>query len=90
VVSVVLKPKELDALGRCCGRKPVHYKTKSGLRSQPDPHFFCTRCDSTFGTDGKQRPSIMYLAAEGGLTPRYVGPQHTYWHSHEVVSGVAE
>ena len=31
----------LDAKGRCCGRKPLVYKS-------PPPHRFCIRCDRAY------------------------------------------
>lgn len=31
----------LDEKGRCCGRKPVVYKS---TRTCSEPHRFCTRC----------------------------------------------
>jgi hypothetical protein len=45
--------KELDKDGRCCGKKPLEYKTSrfTGIR----PHKFCTRCDRAFDIKtGKQ------------------------------------
>lgn len=72
-----LDPKVLDERGRCCGRKPLFYKTKSGLRSQHDPHHFCCRCCAEFGLDGKQRANWGYAVAGDGFTPTY--PEQEYW-----------
>ena len=44
----------MDAKGRCCGRKPILYK--SGLRtSSKCPHFFCTRCDSSYDATTREQ-----------------------------------
>jgi hypothetical protein len=50
-----ITPKALDEQGRCCGRKPLHYKTARGMKERADPHRFCTRCDAEFSMDGQQR-----------------------------------
>lgn len=52
-----IKPRSLDEQGRCCGRKPLHYKTDRGLQRVRDPHHFCCRCDAEFDMDGQQRPN---------------------------------
>lgn len=37
---------KLDAKGRCCGRKPIVYK--SGYFTREGPQKFCDRCDRSF------------------------------------------
>jgi len=44
----------LDEKGRCCGRKPLHYK-------RPSPHYFCCRCDRQYGPDGQWRPNWAWV-----------------------------
>lgn len=52
--------------GRCCGRKPHHYKTEGGALFRKDPHACCFRCDRDYNPDGSQRESTFYrLDAEG-------------------------
>lgn len=37
----------IDAKGRCCGRKPLHYKR--GLTTTLNrPQLFCTRCSAAY------------------------------------------
>jgi hypothetical protein len=45
-----LNRKFLDDKGRCCGRKPLTYRTSvdSFVRG---PHRFCVRCDAAYPTD---------------------------------------
>ena len=58
----------LDEKGRCCGRKPIFYKTRSGLQTQHDPHHFCTRCCAEFdGETGVQRTNWQWHAMGNGL-----------------------
>jgi hypothetical protein len=47
------RPSRLDEHGRCCGRKPLEYKT--GGR-----HFICIRCDREYKPTGAQRPNWVY------------------------------
>jgi hypothetical protein len=37
----------IDAKGRCCGRKPLHYK-RGLTTSLKRPHLFCCRCDCSY------------------------------------------
>jgi len=39
--------KKLDDKGRCCGRKPIVYKT-------PYFRYFCPRCDREYNENGVQ------------------------------------
>lgn len=44
---------KLDEKGRCCGRKPLEYKSREP--GFPDGHKFCPRCDRAFDRfDGEQ------------------------------------
>lgn len=40
--------RRIDERGRCCGRKPLHYKL-------PAPRWFCARCDRQYGANGWQQ-----------------------------------
>lgn len=46
-MTTLLDPQKLDDKGRCCGRKPIHYK-----RSHPPhnmtPYLWCCRCSAAF------------------------------------------
>lgn len=47
--------ENLDQRGRCCGRKPLHYKGGS-WNSPARPMKFCDRCDREFDpVTGEQR-----------------------------------
>lgn len=63
--------KRLDEQGRCCGRKPIHYKR--GNSYQSGPRYYCDRCDATFSVEtGEQVPSWAYpLISDGLAYPRY-------------------
>lgn len=44
----------LDHKGRCCGRKPIEYK--SGVTTPEGfPHKFCDRCDRSYDIDTGQQ-----------------------------------
>lgn len=58
-------PHELDTKGRCCGRKPIFYKTSNGIRSCPDHHYYCSRCRREFSPNGEQRESSSWVIDEG-------------------------
>lgn len=46
----------LDEKGRCCGRKPLEYRSREP--GFPDGHKFCPRCDRAFDReDGSQLPN---------------------------------
>ena len=36
----------LDAKGRCCGRKPMVYKSRTSTST--GPHRYCPRCDRAY------------------------------------------
>lgn len=38
----------LDQKGRCCGRKPIHYKGGSWCSPPGAPFLWCDRCDKHF------------------------------------------
>lgn len=38
----------LDEKGRCCGRKPMHYKGGSWRSPPGAPFLWCDRCDKLF------------------------------------------
>jgi len=57
----VFAPVSLDE-GRCCGRKPLVYKT-GGLR------LFCHRCSREYNPDGTQRQNWAYkLRSDGNFS----------------------
>lgn len=45
--------------GRCCGRKPITYKT-GGLR------YFCDRCTREYAPDGKQQANWAFKLLPSG------------------------
>lgn len=47
------RPSRLADRGRCCGRKPLEYKT-GGRR------FFCHRCSREYAPSGEQQPNWAY------------------------------
>ena len=50
--------------GRCCGRKPLEYRT-------PHHHFFCTRCDAQYDSMGRQVDNFHWV--------RFAGKLHHGW-----------
>lgn len=44
----------IDEKGRCCGRKPLHYKGGSWRYDGP-PQLFCTRCDRSYNPETKEQ-----------------------------------
>ncbi len=55
---------QLDAKGRCCGKKPLTYKRKG--------HRFCSRCNAQFGIgDRQQQENWAWRSANGGFEPVY-------------------
>lgn len=51
----------LDDKGRCCGRKPIHYKGGSFASPPGSPMLFCHRCCREYDvTSGEQRPNWKY------------------------------
>ena len=50
--GLLFKARTIDPKGRCCGRKPIHYKRDGG------PHLFCPRCSRAYDVDsGHQIPN---------------------------------
>lgn len=48
----------IDNKGRCCGRKPIHYKG-GGWNSPYHPKKFCTRCAAEYDPlTGEQRENF--------------------------------
>lgn len=56
----------LDAKGRCCGRKPMHYK--GGAWNSPRrPMLFCCRCDREYDPEThEQRSNFAWEKNEAG------------------------
>lgn len=47
---------KLDEKGRCCGRKPMVYKSRTSTST--GPHRFCVRCDRAYDLEeNKQIPN---------------------------------
>jgi hypothetical protein len=65
---------KLDGKGRCCGRKPIHYKG-GGWQSPPGAPFkFCFRCDRAFDVEtGEQRENWAWQRNENGELERRHG-----------------
>ncbi len=75
--SIVFKPRQMTEEGRCCGRKPLFYKTSRGMKVVKDAHYFCTTCDAEFGVDGKQRANWAWIAKPQGFAPVYRNEVHS-------------
>lgn len=56
---------QLDAKGRCCGRKPIKYKREQ--------HYFCHRCSRAFSLEtGKQIPNWAWTKiSDAEFRPNY-------------------
>lgn len=52
----------IDAKGRCCGRKPLVYRTTQ--------HLFCFRCCAQFSLGGMQQANWAWDAVPGGFWPK--------------------
>ena len=53
---------DLDAKGRCCGRKPLVYKGRIEA-----PQKFCPRCDRSYDLNsGEQIPNWAWAKDRGG------------------------
>jgi len=61
---------KLDSKGRCCGAKPIFYKTRNGLRNAPDPHWFCPRCDRAYNINREQRENWAWINVDGEFMSR--------------------
>lgn len=46
-------PGILDDKGRCCGRKPMVYKSRT--HTGTDPHRYCPRCDRAYDLEGNRQ-----------------------------------
>lgn len=58
----------LPANGRCCGRKPLLYKSITDARI-PTPHYFCVRCNRAYSIiTGEQLENWawMWVCGESG------------------------
>lgn len=53
-------PYQLDEKGRCCGRKPVHYKGGAWNSPPQSPMHLCVYCHREFGPDGIHRESFAW------------------------------
>ena len=52
----------LDDNGRCCGRKPIHYRGRGAMSPAGAPMLYCPRCDAEYDVaTGAQRPSRKWL-----------------------------
>jgi hypothetical protein len=55
----------LDEKGRCCGKKPIDYK--SGRSTPGGPQLFCPRCDRSYNRVTKlQKPNWAWEQNESG------------------------
>ena len=66
---IVFLPRSLDAQGRCCGRKPIFYKTHRMAKSLKDPRHFCATCSAEYTPDGQQRANFAWKSVPGGFVP---------------------
>ena len=57
---------KLDEKGRCCGRKPIHYKGGSWCSPPDSPMYFCHRCDREYAPDGQQRENWAWKMTSDG------------------------
>jgi hypothetical protein len=57
---------QLDANGRCCGRKPIFYKGGSYRSPLEAPLHFCAECCREFGPDGKHRQNWAWKKSPSG------------------------
>lgn len=56
---------------KCCGRKPLFYKTKDGLQKIKDPHWYCCDCNKAYSPEGEQRENWAWVKDENGeFVPR--------------------
>lgn len=55
----------LDEKGRCCGRKPLDYKSRWSTREGPQR--YCPRCDRAYDRDtGEQMPNWAFRRSADG------------------------
>jgi hypothetical protein len=57
----------LDAVGRCCGRKPMVYKRPG--TAEVCPFRFCPRCDRAFDMEGQQVANWAFVRVDGEFEP---------------------
>jgi hypothetical protein len=57
---------QLDAKGRCCGRKPIFYKGGSWRSPLSAPMHFCCDCNREYGPDGQQRDNWAWKKDNAG------------------------
>lgn len=58
----------IDAKGRCCGRKPLHYR-RGDTTSLRRPQLFCTRCYAAYDPETREQIENWAFArdASGGF-----------------------
>lgn len=57
---------KIDPQGRCCGRKPIHYKGGSFASPLGAPLLFCPRCNREYDVStGEQRPNWAFKKCPG-------------------------
>jgi hypothetical protein len=62
--EAIFRARQLDELGRCCGRKPLVYKR--------DRFRVCMRCNAAFDLEQNfQIKNWAWKPVEGGFTPTY-------------------
>lgn len=60
----------IDANGRCCGRKPIHYK-RGHTTTSGKPQYYCTRCDASYDpTTREQVDNWAWEKSAGGRFTR--------------------
>lgn len=63
-IGQMAAPKTIDRNGRCCGRKPIHYKRPA--------HLYCPRCNASFDVaTGEQIANWAYRKSDDGFEPIY-------------------
>lgn len=62
---------KLDDKGRCCGKKPIDYK--SGRHTpEGSPQKFCDRCDRAYDREtGEQRENWAWVKKDGAFVKRW-------------------
>lgn len=59
----------LDDKGRCCGRKPLTYRTAQDSFVKA-PYHFCCRCDRSYDMDGAQIENWAWVRKGDEFAPR--------------------
>lgn len=66
----------LDDKGRCCGRKPMEYRSR--WSTDTGPHKYCPRCDRAYDLDtGEQIPNWAYRRLPSGEFERQTNKQES-------------